>query len=244
MRTLVVSDIHGNLAALEAVLDEPCDRVVCLGDIVGYGPEPAASLRLLRTHDLIAVQGNHDRAASQGVPPRCSARFQWLADATAPTSRGQLSADDRSFLSALPHWGVVECGRSRFMLVHATPSDPLYRYLGPDPISWREEVRGLEAKALLTGHTHIQFDLLVDGVRVVNPGSVGQPKDGDPRAAYAVIEDGEVILKRAAYDVERTIRAYERSRVNGAAVSALAALLRVGRVGEWIGSADRAAGPG
>lgn len=234
MRTLVVADVHGNLAALEAVFSESFDRVVCLGDIVGYGPEPAECLRLLRGYDLLGVQGNHDRAAAQHVPPRCSERFRWLAEATAPIARGQLSADDVAFLSALPHWGVAEHGRPRWVLVHATPSDPLYRYLGPDPIAWREEARSVEGEGLLVGHTHIQFELRLDAARVVNPGSVGQPKDGDPRAAYAVIEDGAITLKRVAYDVERTVLAYARSPVSAAAVDSLAKLLRTGRVGDGV----------
>jgi len=230
MRTLVLSDVHGNAAALEAVLVEPHDAVACLGDIVGYGPEPGRCVRLLRDETLIAVQGNHDRALAEGVAPRCSEGFRWLADATAAVGKAQLSADDIAFLLALPRWGFLESRGVRCGLLHATPSDPLYRYLGPDDTKWKREVERIETDTLLVGHTHIQFELRCDGVRVINPGSVGQPKDGDPRAAFAVMDGRQVTLKRAEYDVERTVRAYRQVAVDRFAVAALRDLLRTGRV--------------
>ena len=207
MRVLVISDVHGNLAALEAVLAEPHDAVVCLGDLVGYGPEPGACARRIRIEAGLVLQGNHDRALGEGVPPRCRAEFEWLAEALAPVGRTQLEPGERAWLAGLPRMATREYDGLRCLLVHATPRDPLYRYLGSDGAEWAREIGTLDADTVLVGHTHLQFELTAAGRHVINPGSVGQPKDGDPRAAYAVLENGAVRLGRVTYDVERTVAA-------------------------------------
>jgi diadenosine tetraphosphatase ApaH/serine/threonine PP2A family protein phosphatase len=114
--------------------------------------------------------------------------------------------------------------------VHATPSDPLYRYLGPDPELWAKEVAGVDADVVVVGHTHLQFELELAGKRVVNPGSVGQPKDGDPRAAFAVLDDGRERLCRATYPVELTIDSLRSAGISAAALAALGSILRTGAV--------------
>jgi putative phosphoesterase len=230
MRVLVISDVHGNREALEAVAAEPHDSVICLGDLVGYGPEPAACVQWARAHAQLVLQGNHDRALAEGVAPGCRAQFLWLAEALAPLGRAQLAEEDITYLRQLPRSAALEIDGGRFLFVHATPRDPLYRYVGPEPDAWSSELAGIDADVVAVGHTHLQFDLSVGAARVVNPGSVGQPKDGDPRAAYAVIEDRTITLKRTAYPVEQTVTALEHSGVDPAAVRALSALLRTGRV--------------
>ncbi len=229
MRILVVSDLHGNWPALEAVAATPHEAIVCLGDIVGYGPEPGACLRWLRAEGAHIVQGNHDRALADQVPPRCRPDFEWLATATADIARRQLRDEDMDFLKTLPRRQEVVLGGKRLVLLHATPADPLYSYLGPDREKWRLAVAGIEADFLLVGHTHLPFHFQFDGFQVLNPGSLGQPKDGDPRAAYAVIEDGVATLERASCPVERTVEGLVASEVDPAAVAALAMLLRTGR---------------
>lgn len=229
MRILVVSDIHGNWPALETVAATPHDAVVCLGDIVGYGPEPAACLRWLRAAGAHIVQGNHDRALGDQIPPRCRPDFEWLATATAEIARRQLTDEERAFFSALPRRHTVELGGTRLVLLHATPADPLYSYLGPERDKWRSAVAGIDADFVLVGHTHLPFHFRFDALQALNPGSLGQPKDGDPRAAYAVIEDGVATLARASYPVERTVDRLAASDVHPAAVKALSALLRTGR---------------
>jgi putative phosphoesterase len=228
MRTLVVSDIHGNLAALEAVLAEPHDAVICLGDLVGYGPEPAACIRLVREAAHVVIQGNHDRANADGVAPRCRPAFEWLADAVVPLTRSQLAPGDVAYLSGLPRWAETTVGDLDVLCVHATPADPLYRYVGGDPVAWARETTGVNARLLLVGHTHLQFDLEAGRTRVVNPGSVGQPKDGDPRAAYALIDGETVTLMRVAYPVERTVERLQRAGIAEDAVADLSILLRTG----------------
>jgi len=237
-RLLVVADIHGNLAALDAVLAEPHDGVVCIGDIVGYGPFPALCVDRIRSELAITVQGNHDRGFADHIPFGSSARFRWIADATAPIAERQLDADALAYLRGLPRWTIPTLARMATLVVHATPGNPLYEYVGADAAAWARELNATEAEHLLVGHTHIQFDLTVDSAgrrrqRVVNPGSVGQPKDGDPRAAYALIEpDGSILLRRCTYDVEQTIRALYQSEIQRAAADVLAMLLRTGTVPE------------
>jgi putative phosphoesterase len=232
LKTLIISDIHGNLAALRAIeARERFDQVMCLGDIVGYGPEPAACLRWLRERNVVVVvQGNHDRALGEGVPARCAPQFQWLAEATYSIGETQLAADEKAYLAALPTRALIDRGERRLLLVHASASDPLYGYRASTVEAWTDDLIGVNADVVLVGHTHLQFQLQVGATKLVNPGSAGQPKDGDPRAAYAVLENGAIRFGRAAYAVEQTISALARSGVSPAAAGALAELLRTGRV--------------
>jgi len=229
MRTLIVSDVHGNWPALEAVLAEPHDAIVCLGDLVGYGPEPAAVVRWARTSRGVSILGNHDRSAAEGTPPGCREEFRWVADAVAPLGRAQLAAEDLAYLAQLPRFASLDFLGAGWACVHASPRDSLYRYVGPSAGEWTLELTGTNAQVLFVGHTHVQFDLMADRTRVINPGSVGQPKDGDPRAAYALVEDGRVSFKRVAYPIEETIRLLRERSVADDAVAFLAALLRTGR---------------
>ena len=241
MRILVVADLHGNLAALEAMLAEPHDALICLGDLVGFGPEPLACVRRIRSEARAVVQGNHDHAmAEQQRAPGGPEPFHSLAEATAPIARSELGAAELAYLGALPHWAFVDLDGMRYMLVHATPRDPLYQPLGPDPAAWMAEVEGVDADVVLVGHTHVPFDLHVGRKRVVNPGSVGFPMDGDWRAGYAVIDDGVTTLHRVPYPVERTIDALARTGVAEPAVADLSAWLRTGRVPAATISAERA----
>jgi putative phosphoesterase len=226
MRVLVVSDIHGNLAALKAALRVPHDALVCLGDTVGYGPEPGACVLLIHERATLAIKGNHDHALVSGADPGCPEKFRWLADATSPLARTQVTPAEMSYLGGLPDSVIQEFDGTRYLFLHATPSDPLHRYLGPYEAGWLEELRQVEADVVVTGHTHIQFLLTLQGKRVVNPGSVGQPKDGDCRAGYALLEDGAVTLGRAEYDIERTVAALEESGTSPEAVRVLSTLLR------------------
>lgn len=229
MKLLVISDVHGNQAALDAVLAVPHDRVVCLGDIVGYGPEPRACMTRLLAEDAVIVRGNHDHALAFDADPRCSAGFRWLAEATSTIGRTQIQGGDLARLGAAPRYAFIDVDEMPAFCVHATPRDSMYRYLRPaDRDAWRHETFGCGASLFLVGHSHIQFQLAIDGRRIVNPGSVGQPKDGDPRAAYALLEDGRIEFGRASYDVEQTVHALQASDVDPAAVEALAALLRTG----------------
>jgi putative phosphoesterase len=228
MRILIISDIHANWPALEAVAREPHDAVICLGDIVGYGPNARACTDWVREHATWVVQGNHDLANADDVSPRCQPNFAWLADAVVPLTNAQLDAADRAFLRGLPRWAVRDVEGLRVACFHAKPSDPLYGYMPSDAAVWGRELDKVEADLVLVGHTHQPIDLVVRGQRLVNPGSVGQPKHGDARAAYAVLVDGQAALKRVAYPVEQTITDLAQSSVDGRAVAVLSEMLRTG----------------
>jgi predicted phosphodiesterase len=224
-----MADVHGNLAALEAVLADPHDILICLGDTVGYGPEPGACVRRIMARAELVLRGDHDHALATDTMPRCAPSVQWLAEATAQLGEAQLSASERAALAKLPLRVSRTIDGARYHMVHATPSDPLYRHLEPLSDAWEEEMWELDADLVLVGHTHLQFRREVAGRTILSPGSVGQPKDGDPRAAYIIIEDGTVSFCHAAYPVERTVDALARSGVEPAAAAALAQLLRTGR---------------
>ena len=199
----VVSDVHGNLVALEAVLADlpPVDGLVCAGDVVGYNPWPAACIDALRERGVRSVQGNHDRAAASGDADW----FNSMAVAGIEHARRELSSAHLEWLRSLPTERVVADGRVK--LVHGHPDDP-------DRYTRRREVTadllGDEA-VLVLGHTHVQFTERFDQGVVMNPGSVGQPRDGDPRAAYGVLDLDSMAVdeRRVAYDVERVERAIE-----------------------------------
>lgn len=228
MRVLVLADVHGNLTALDAVLAEPHDSVICPGDLVGSGPEPAACVERIRSAGATTVQGNHDRAIADRLPPGGPEPFRSLSEATLPVAYTQLDDEALAYLRALPLWLSLDLNGSRCLLVHATPHDPLYRAVGPEVTAWAAEVDGVDEETVFVGHTHVQFELGLGRHRVINPGSVGLPLDGDPRAAYAVLEDGAITLRRVEYPIERTIAALGRSGLSTAVIDELALWLRSG----------------
>lgn len=244
MKLLIISDVHANLAALEAVLAaEPhYDRLVCLGDTVDYGPDPVECLERLRTLDPVWVRGNHDHAVGSGVECGCSEAFQALSRASRRFTRAALGQDDLAFLRGLPISAdlTVTGGAAvrRFHLTHAAPDDNLYGYVAPDGDGerWREAMASVPASAdaVLTGHTHRPYQVTHPrpGDRpplvIVNPGSVGQPRDDDPRAAYAVWEEDRFALRRVAYDIERTVKRLAASGQPDDLVAALTGVLRRG----------------
>jgi len=233
MRILVISDLHANWPALEAVLGaEPFDRLVVVGDLVSYGPHPREVVVWVRDHATATVRGNHDDALANGRDCRCAPTSKPLAEATRAVHRRLLQPEETQFLGSLPHTASLRAADQTFFAVHASPRDHLYRYtLTPQAPEKhiRREVAGLRADYVLLGHTHLPMIRRLGRRTVINPGSVGQPRDGDPRASYAVIEDGDVVLKRIAYDVERTIRDLRALPLPAEIADGLVSILRDGR---------------
>ena len=214
----ILSDIHSNLEALVAVL-EAAERAgatsyVCLGDVVGYGADPVEAIRLVEEHDCVTVLGNHDRAAIE--PGAEMGMNDWAREATLWT-REHLGDHGARYLSALPLTAELDVA----VLVHATPATPeRWGYIigeGDAASAFPHFVGPL----CLVGHTHSPAFFeetnggarfvgdgtleLVEGRRyIVNVGSVGQPRDGDPRAAFALLdgEEGTIRVVRVDYDVE------------------------------------------
>jgi predicted phosphodiesterase len=219
MRVAVMSDIHSNVAALEAVLDAvaPFDALWVLGDTVGYGPDPDAVVDRLRRENAVAVKGNHDAAVLGQLDVNAfneDARdaVHWTTEHIDPTTRAWLDAqpERRTELD--------------FTLVHGSPRDPLWEYLYTVPVA-RQNLRAFETRHCLVGHTHLPLvfredeghveviapsggsQLHLDARRcILNPGGVGQPRDGDPRACAMTLDtdSGLVEWHRVEYPIPTT----------------------------------------
>jgi protein phosphatase len=227
VKILIISDVHGNAEALNA-LHESYDELWVLGDLVTYGPEPTEVVQHLRQDASLIVRGNHDHAVGYDVDPRCSPPFRAMAEATRQHAMKVLSDDDKRFLRDLPMTASVERDGHRLFLCHATPSDPLFAYCPPDSPAWRQESASVDADVILVGHTHLPFIKRFGTRTVVNPGSLGQPKDGGPEASYAVWEDGAVTLRKVAYPVDRTVAKMKALPLPALIAVALEHLLRTG----------------
>jgi predicted phosphodiesterase len=221
MRVVVLSDIHANLAALNAVLEEvgAFDVLWCLGDIVGYGPEPNECVARLSALPHVAVLGNHDGAALGLVDVE---DFNEDARQACLWTSAQLTPVARAYLEALP----TTHQEGAYTLVHGSPRAPLHEYL-LHPSLAEASFAQMQTSLCLVGHTHVpvifrqvraanavQTLLAPEGEAVqldeeryiINPGGVGQPRDGDPRAAYLILDSEERVFMqgRVAYDVAQT----------------------------------------
>ena len=198
MRDAVLFDIHGNIDALDAVLADAaaagCEGLVLGGDVAYMGPAPDDCIDRVRAFSgrVVAIRGNTDRMIAGGD----DAIAEWAAD--------RLGAERVSWLGGLQPERVLP--EHDALLVHAVPGDD-ERRIDPDtPDAIAEALVGDPGHAtLLCGHVHIQYARRVGAVEVVNPGSVGFPFDGDQAAAWAIVDDGTVELRRTAYDVERAL---------------------------------------
>jgi putative phosphoesterase len=227
MKILVLADVHANWQALSAIR-EPFDACLFLGDAVEYGTEPAPCIDWIRQHATYAIRGNHDHAVVQRVPISHGPGFRRLASATRQQHWKVMKPSHLKYLSRLPVTQYVELGGHSFYLVHATPRDPMDEYLLDDPEGWKQRLKGIDADFVCVGHTHIPLHLDLGRWQLINPGSVGQPRDGDPRAAYAVIENGQVEFRRVAYDIEAAIRQMEQSGLDSDCLELAATVLHHG----------------
>ena len=193
----VISDVHGNTVALDAVFaDMPAvDALACAGDVVGYNPWHAECVAAVRERSIPTVSGNHDRA----VASETRFAFNSMAGAGVAHARETLTEDQIEWLRSLPTTRREFDGRVR--IVHGHPENPdRYTYTG----EFSPDLLG-EEDVLVLGHTHVQGHERFDEGVVMNPGSVGQPRDGDPLAAYAVLDldDLTVTEHRVEYDIDR-----------------------------------------
>lgn len=228
MKIAIISDVHANLAALESFPEQDCDRILCLGDLVDYGPKPKEVIRWIREHCAECVRGNHDQAAGYQTDPHCSTPFICLAAATLRYTLDVLSSAESKYLQQLPVQTELTIEKTRFYLVHATPTDPLYGYCAASSERWVKELEWVDADVIFTGHTHVPIVRQIGAKTLVNPGSLGQPKTGTPEACYAVWKDGSVELKQYSYPVESTVSAIQDMPVRADIQEGLIYLLRTG----------------
>jgi diadenosine tetraphosphatase ApaH/serine/threonine PP2A family protein phosphatase len=224
MRILLISDIHANLAALEAVIKDAgkFEQIWCLGDVVGYGPEPNECINRLREFDLICLAGNHDLAV---VGKTGLWDFTQTALDVIFWTRHWLTTANLDWLNSLPATALA-VGRG-ITLVHASPRDPIWEYMVTREVA-RDNLDFIDTPICLNGHSHvpIMFRKPWDGLKVleeplrvnspfrltsydrvfINPGSVGQPRDDDPRASYALIDLDVMTFthRRVQYDFSAT----------------------------------------
>jgi len=211
-RVLILADIHANPIALKAVLEDvgKVDRILCAGDIVDYNPWPLEALRMVGEHHIASVLGNHDRDCAHGSP----VGYNPYAELSCLWTYNQLTEEAKRRLLALSEslWVDVE-GRTVF-LCHGSPWDLVDEYVFPPPATPREVLRDclreVGSKILVMGHTHVPFVEEFPEGWVVNPGSVGQPRDRDPRASYAILwvegSRTSLTLRRVKYNVDEVAR--------------------------------------
>lgn len=217
MRLGIVSDVHSNLPALEAVLADmgPVDQLWCLGDIVGYGPYPNECVDLLRQRDCVAIPGNHDWGCAGKIPlTDFNSEARWACE----WAREAITPDNLAYLESLPETRT----EGDFTLAHGTPHEPIWEYMAY-PSTARLSFHYFASRYCLVGHTHVPLVFLEAGLSpetfhpsptaplrlggaraIINPGSVGQPRDGNPQASYGLIDTDQVLVefKRVAYDVK------------------------------------------
>ncbi len=201
MRVAVISDIHSNHEALKAVLSDigTYDALVCLGDLVGYGAQPNEVISEVKSlkPDAI-VMGNHDHAVSTGD----TSGFVDHAIRAIEWTRREISSENMRYISSLQARAEFTAADVTIVLVHGSPRDPLneYIYSTMPQFILRSLLDESHGTVLLLGHTHVPFNLEFDAKIMANPGSVGQPRDGDPRASYGILE----ISARTSFEVHRT----------------------------------------
>lgn len=230
MRLLIVSDIHANLPAIREIPDD-FDRMVFLGDLVDYGTRPAECISWVRDRIWRGVRGNHDHALAAHEDCRSSPFMHSLAVATRAWHAGLVSESDRAFLGSLPLTDSFEYGGARFRLVHGSLMSPLYGHVPPDltEAEWRLELGNADADVLLYGHTHLPVIRTVGRTLVVNPGSAGQPRSGQPETSYATWEDGRAMVHRIRYDCEPTVKELLAGPIERRLAMALAGILKTGK---------------
>ncbi|MBU2617635.1 MAG: metallophosphatase family protein [Euryarchaeota archaeon] len=200
MKIALISDIHSNLPALKAVLNViDVDQILCAGDIVGYYPFPNEVIELVKEHDLRSIYGNHDKAVITGD----TSWFNPIAASAIEWTRDNISLEGIKFLEELPAQLMFE----DVAIVHGSPHDPdEYVYPTTSPTRLEKFLDQVSKKVLVLGHTHVQWSLELGDRKIINPGAVGQPRDGNPKAAYVILDtkSKEFTMHRIGYDVEET----------------------------------------
>jgi putative phosphoesterase len=197
----LISDIHSNIQALRAVLESvealEVDMILCAGDLVGYYPYPNETISLMRERGITSILGNHDRAVihfnTVGMNRIAAEAARWTSE--------NINADNVDYLKSLRSRLSLEVDAKVMGVYHGSPRDDdeyLYEIdVGPELLEM------CECDFLVTGHTHIPFVRKYEGGTVINPGSVGQPRDGDRKASFAILdtEHGDVEICRRSYDI-------------------------------------------
>ena len=236
MKILIISDIHGNMDAFRTVVEnENFDEVWFLGDFTDYGPEPHEVYDYLRSlNPEVWIMGNHDYANAFGVDCKCGEKTHELSVYTREKiTQKLLDRETIKWMRNIPIKKEIDKGKS-ILFVHGCPKDPLYGYMTqPSEDCMVNGIgRKIDVDLVIYGHTHIPVNMEMKGLKFVNPGSVGQPRDGDFRASYAIYDSdsGEFYLKKMRYDVERVIEKIKALKLEKRFEEQLISILRNGTV--------------
>ncbi|MDD1745359.1 MAG: metallophosphatase family protein [Candidatus Methanoperedens sp.] len=201
----LISDVHSNAVALEnvlSILDEMgVEKILHAGDIIGYNPYPNETVELFKKNKIISILGNHERALISGdisdFNPYAAAALLW--------TRRVMSPENLSYIKSLKSREHMIIDKTRIVVIHGSPRD-VDEYVFPVNVS-AHFLAATKADVLVLGHTHVQFKKEYSLGTVLNPGSVGQPRDENPEAAFAVYDTatGETQLKRTGYNIEKVI---------------------------------------
>jgi putative phosphoesterase len=201
----LIADVHSNVVALEAVLSEMeslgVEKILHAGDIVGYNPYPNETIELFRKRKILSIRGNHERALLSGD----MSDLNWHAACALQWTSNTISRENLDFISKLKDTEVISVDNTGIFLAHGSPNDP-DQYVYPEDIE-----PGLltmtSSDILVLGHTHIQFKKQFKEGIIINPGSVGQPRDKDPASAFAILDADTkgIELRRIGYDIEKVI---------------------------------------
>lgn len=233
MRLAVFSDVHGNLPALQAVLDDVRrkrpDWVVCAGDLVGYGPFPNEVIELIREERILTVTGNYDDGVGHDRPDcGCAYRTEQAREngqKSLEWTKAHTTPENKAFLKSMPLSISLSFEGLRALVVHGSPRR-MNEYLYEDrpEVTVRRILDAAKADVLIMGHTHIPYHRMFGDKHLVNVGSVGKPKHGQPTAVYAVLSLTDrvtVSLNEVPYDVEATAQAVEAAGLPGEFADAL-----------------------
>ncbi len=203
MKVAFISDIHGNWEALETVLKEidkmKIQTVFCVGDIVGYNANPNECVEELRKRKIQSVMGNHDYA----IANLNTTWFNTYAAQAIWWTVENLKNENSKFIKSLPEKIEMKLKDYKMLIVHGSPKNPIWEYIYPIDVD-NEFVKDLDYDIIVMGHTHVPFVKKIANKLVLNPGSVGQPRDSDPKASFAVLDADKFSAKiiRVDYDIE------------------------------------------
>lgn len=203
MKIGLIADLHANLPALHAVLEElqDVDQLWCAGDLTGYYTDPNGTIREVLSREILCIKGNHDHYLSH-PPDNANSLLCQSIDMT----RSAITAEHLAFLQGLTADVIIEKAGQRFLLCHGSPWDSLEEYIYPD-YSEFQRFADVDADWVILGHTHYPMFREISGRKIINPGSCGQPRDGDCRASYAILDTASrgVTFHRVVYDASSLI---------------------------------------
>lgn len=229
MKLLILSDIHANWNALEAILaKESYGGLVFLGEAVDFGPDPGDCVKFLMSSSkrrFWAVRGDHDHGMAYGTNSKCTEELKYISSVSREWGEGYLKSGEVGFLRRLPVVSSFSIDGADLEMAH-----------GSDRVPGEFESRGQglsedeRRRFILVGHSHKPFIMKAGSTTTINPGSVGQPRDFNPGASYAVIEDGEARIGRASSDIEKTIKHLEKSSMTAHVTGRLISVLLNGGI--------------